>query len=96
MARWISHKCNNCNYSFHGSGIPDALKRGPTHPVVCKGCNKIYDRIVGSDTEENPDLSCEDCGSDEFTKWDYKARKCPRCEEGLMDIADSGMITQAD
>ena len=25
MARWTTHKCNNCDYSFVGSGKPDAL-----------------------------------------------------------------------
>ena len=34
MARWISHKCNTCDFSFTGSGKPDALMRGRTVPVV--------------------------------------------------------------
>ena len=37
-------------------------------------------------TQEKIGLSCYDCGSDEFTKWDYKMKKCPKCidtSEGL-------------
>ena len=43
MARW---KTFNCNYSFKGSGKPDALMKGRTIPVVCKTFISIYDRIV--------------------------------------------------
>ena len=48
MASWRTHKCDSCDYSFVGSGKPDALFKGYTLPVVCSKCNEIYDRIVHS------------------------------------------------
>ena len=48
MATLKTHNCNKCDYSFIGSGKPDALMRGPTIPVVCLKCNEIYDRIIHS------------------------------------------------
>ena len=48
MAELKTHNCNKFNYSFVGSGKPDALMRGPTIPVVCIKCNEIYDRIIHS------------------------------------------------
>jgi len=35
MATWVTHECDSCDYSFLGSGKPDALMRGTTIPAVC-------------------------------------------------------------
>ena len=96
MARWTSHKCNKCDFSFTGSGKPDALMMGPTLPVICKGCNNIYDRIVEVIPKEILDLSCGECGSDEFTQWNYEKKKCPECKEGTIEEDKGGFVIMAD
>lgn len=96
MARWTSHKCNNCDFYFIGSGKPSALMRGPTLPVVCNNCNNIYDRIVEVVSKETLDLSCEECGSDEYTHWDYEKKKCPECKEGTIEEDREGVVIMAD
>ena len=57
MAIWRTHKCNGCEYSFVGSGKPDALMMGPTIPVVCSKCNEIYDRIIESPIDKKLNYS---------------------------------------
>ena len=79
-----------------GSGKPDALMMGPTIPVVCSGCNIIYDRITQSYTGADLDMFCEDCESKEFTSWDYKSKKCPQCKDGIIGESGEGMVILAD
>ena len=69
---------------------------GPTIPVVCSGCNVIYDRITHSPIRAELDRSCEECDSDEFIPWDYKAKKCPQCEDGIIGESDWGVSIMAD
>ena len=95
MARWISYKCNNCNFSFTGSGKPDALMRGKTIPVVCNSCNSIYDRIIEPWTDE-PILWCKTCGAIDYTEWDYQKKSCPKCADGVIGEEEGGTITMAD
>ncbi len=73
MATWVIHECDYCDYSFVGSGKPDALFRGYTLPVVCSKCDEIYDRIIHSPTGEKLDGKCEECGSKKYTEWDYES-----------------------
>ena len=95
MARWILHKCNNCSFSFTGSGKPDALMRGKTIPVVCKNCNAIYDRIIEAWTDE-PIIGCKTCCANDFTEWDYQKKSCPKCVDGVIGEEEGGTITMAD
>ena len=94
MARWISNKCNNCDFSFTGSGKPDALMRGRTIPVVCKTCKSIYDRIIEPWTDE-PLFGCKACGAKDYTEWDYEKKRCPKCADGVIG-EEGGIITMAD
>ena len=68
---------------------------GPTIPVICLGCNVIYDRITHSPIRAELDRSCEDCDSEEFILWDYKAKKCPQCEDGIIGESDWGVSIMA-
>ena len=95
MARWTLHKCNNCDFSFTGSGKPDALMRGKTTPVVCKSCKSIYDRIIEPWTDEPP-LGCKTCGANDYTEWDYQKKSCPKCVDGVIGEEEGGTITMAD
>ena len=95
MARWILHKCNNCDFSFIGSGKPDALMRGKTIPVVCNSCKSIYDRIIEPWTDE-PIPGCKTCGDNDYTKWDCQKKSCPKCVDGVIGEEDGGTITMAD
>ena len=95
MARWISHKCNNCGFSFTGSGKPDAHMRGKTIPVVCNSCSSIYDRIIEPWIDE-PLLGCKTCGDKDYTKWDYQKKSCPKCDDGVIGEEEGGTITMAD
>jgi len=96
MASWKTYNCNSCDYSFVGSGKPDALMRGPTIPVVWLKCNEIYDRIIHSPVGEKLKGKCEECGSKRYIEWDYKAKKCPQCEDGIIDESDEGVLIMAD
>lgn len=95
MARWISHKCNKCDFSFTGSGKPDALMRGKTISVVCNSCKSIYDRIIEPCTDE-PLLGCKTCGDNDYTEWDYQKKSCPKCDDGVIGEEEGGTITMAD
>ena len=95
MARWISHKCDNCDFSFNGSGKPDALMRGKTIPVVCNSCNSIYDRIIEPWTDEPP-FGCKTCSTNDYTEWDYEKKGCPKCVDGVIGEEEGGTITMAD
>ena len=95
MARWLSHICNNCDFSFTGSGKPDALMRGKTIPVVCKSCKSIYDRIIEPWTDE-PLLGCKTCGAKDYAEWDYLKKSCPKCTDGVIGEEEGGTITMAD
>lgn len=88
--------CNSCDYSFVGSGKPDALMMGPTIPVVCLKCNEIYDRIIHSPIGEKLNGKCEECGSKKYTGWDYESKKCPQCKDGIIDESDEGVLIMAD
>ena len=94
MARWISHKCNNCDFSFTGSEKPDALMRGKTILVVCNSCKSIYDRIIEPWTDE-PILGCKTCGDNDYTEWDYQKKSCPKYTDGVIG-EEGGTITMAD
>ena len=96
MASWRTHKCNGCEYSFVGSGKPDALMMGPTIPVVCSKCNEIYDRIIESPIDKKLNYSCEECGSKKYTEWDYKKKKCPHCKNGIIEESKGGQQVMAD
>lgn len=98
MAKWTIHKCNKCDFSFNGSGKPDALMRGKTIPVVCKSCKTIYDRIVEPWTDEVLMFGCKICGAVDYTKWDYEKKKCPKCKQGIINKEERGTrtITLAD
>ena len=96
MATLKTHNCNTCDYFFVGSGKPDALMRGPTIPVICSGCNVIYDRITHSPIGAELDRSCEECDSEEYTEWDYEAKKCPQCKDGIIGESDWGVLIMAD
>jgi|TARA_B110000495_G_scaffold106490_1_gene91985 hypothetical protein len=39
---------------------------------------------------------CEECDSEEFIPWDYKAKKCPQCEDGIIGESDWGVSIMAD
>ena len=90
MARWISYKCNNCDFSFSGSGKPDALMKGRTIPVVCNSCKSVYDRII------EPILGCKTCSINNYTEWDYQKKGCPKCADGVIGEEEDGTITMAD
>ena len=96
MASLKTHNCNKCDYSFVGSGKPDALFKGYTLPVVCTKCNEIYDRIMQSPIGEKLKGKCYECGSKKYIEWDYKAKKCPQCEDGIIDESDEGVLIMAD
>ena len=96
MASLKTHNCNKCDYSFVGSGKPDALMRGPTIPVVCLKCSEIYDRIIHSPIGEKLKGKCEECGSKKYTEWNYKLKKCPQCEDGIIVESDWGVSIMAD
>ena len=95
MARWTSHKCNKCDFSFTGSGKPDALMRGRTIPVVCNSCKSIYDRIIETWTDEPP-LGCKTCEARDYTEWDYEKKSCSKCVDGVIGEEEGGTITMAD
>ena len=46
MARWISHKCNNCDFSFTGSGKLDALMRGEQSQWCVKPANQFMTELL--------------------------------------------------
>ncbi len=46
MASLKTHNCNKCDYSFVGSGKPDALMRGPTIPSLNN--ERVHSRIEGT------------------------------------------------
>ena len=96
MASLRTHNCNRCDYSFVGSGKPDALMRSPTTPVVCLKCNEIYDRIIHSPIGEKLKGKCYECGSKKYIEWDYKTKKCPQCEDGIIDESDEGVLIMVD
>ena len=96
MATLKTHNCNSCDYFFVGSGKPDALMRGPTIPVVCLKCNEIYDRIIHSPIGKKLNEKCYECGSRKYKEWDYEAKKCPQCEDGVIDESDEGVLIMAD
>jgi len=96
MASLKTHNCNKHDYSFVGSGKPDALMRGPTIPVVCLKCSEIYDRIIHSPIGEKLSGKCYECGSKKYIEWDYKVKKCPQCEDGIIDESDEGVLIMAD
>lgn len=70
--------------------------RDPTIPVVCLRCNEIYDRITHSPIGAELDRSFEECDSEEFIPWDYKAKKCPKCKDGIIGESDWGVRIMAD
>ena len=96
MASLKTYNCNKCDYSFVGSGKPDVLIRGPTIPVICLKCNEIYDRIIHSPIGEKLSGKCYECGSKKYIEWDYKVKKCPQCEDGIIDESDEGVLIMAD
>ena len=54
--------------------------------MVCLKCNEIYDRIIYSPIGEGEKLNgkCYECGSKKYIEWDYKAKKCPQCKDGIL------------
>ena len=70
--------------------------RGPTIPVVCLKCNEIYDRIIHSPIGEKLKGKCYECGSKKYIEWDYKAKKCPQCKDGIIGESDEGVLIMAD
>lgn len=95
MAIWILYKCNNCDFSFTGSGKPDAIMRGRTITVVCNSCKSVYDRIIEPWTDE-PILGCKTCSINNYTEWDYQNKSCPKCADGVIREEEGGTITMAD
>jgi hypothetical protein len=96
MASWITFNCNNCDYSFVGSGKPDAVMMGPTIPVVCLKCKEIYDRTIHSPIGKKLNGKCDGCGSKKYKEWDYISKKCPKCTDGIIDESDEGVLIMAD
>jgi hypothetical protein len=96
MATWVTHECDSCDYSFLGSGKPDALMRGTTIPAVCLKCNEIYDRVMQSPIGEKLKGKCEECGSKKYTEWDYESKKCPKCKDGIIGESDEGVLIMVD
>jgi hypothetical protein len=39
---------------------------------------------------------CYECGSKKYIEWDYKVKKCPQCEDGIIDESDEGVLIMAD
>ena len=39
---------------------------------------------------------CEECGSKKYTEWDYEAKKCPQCKDGIIGESDWGVLIMAD
>ena len=85
-----------CHTTSVPVGKPDALMRGPTIPVVCLKCNEIYDRIIHSPIGEKLSGKCYECGSKKYIEWDYKVKKCPQCEDGIIGESDGGVLIMAD
>ena len=58
--------------------------------MVCLKCNEIYDRIIYSPIGEGEKLNgkCYECGSKKYIEWDYKAKKCPQCKDGIIGESD--------
>lgn len=54
--------------------------------------NEFYDRIIHSPIGEKLNGKCYECGSKKYIKWDYKVKKCPRCEDGIIDESDEGVL----
>jgi hypothetical protein len=98
MATWYTYCCNNCTYTVEMSGVPDVLFSGNTIPVVCKKCNGIYDRLTETKgiVVDLENQCCEECGCAEFKLWDYKTKKCTKCDKGKLTIDEDGIITMAD
>ena len=64
--------------------------------MVFARCNEIYDRIIQSPIGEKMDGKCEGFGSKKYTEWDYELKKCPQCEDGIIDESDWGVSIMAD
>ena len=60
--------------------------RGPTIPIVFEGCNEICYRITHSPIGEELERKCEHRGSEEFTPWDYKAKKRHSRNDGIIAV----------
>ena len=39
---------------------------------------------------------CYECGSRKYTEWDYEAKKCPQCKDGIIGESDWGVLIMAD
>ena len=70
--------------------------RGYTLTIECSKCNEIYDRIIHSPIGEKLKGKCEERGSKKYTEWDYESKKCPQCEDGIIDEGDEGILILAD
>ena len=96
MATWYTHKCCNCDFSFHGSGKPDMLMSGYTMPVSCTKCFDISDLLINVINDSLDEFVCCTCENTLYRKWDFESKKCPVCNNGKMVIDEDGPISLAD
>lgn len=97
MATWVDYNCNQCDYVAHVSGCSDVLFMGYTETMVCNDCKELSDYIVKTfEGVKITDFTCEECDNHNITKWNYKTKPCPQCEQGKMKISKGGCITNAD
>ena len=52
----------------------------------------LYTPPIGEKLKGN----CEECGSKKYTEWDFEAKKCPQCEDGIIGESDWGVSIMAD
>ena len=50
-------------------------------------CENLGDKLNGKSYK---------CGSKKYYEWDYKAKKCPQCKDGIIGESDGGVLIMAD
>ena len=55
-----------------------------------------FDRIIHSPIGEKLNGKCYECGNKKYTEWDYKAKKCPQCKDGIINESEGGVLIMAD
>tara|TARA_Y100000385_G_C12879534_1_gene545171 strand:+ start:291 stop:461 length:171 start_codon:yes stop_codon:yes gene_type:complete len=56
----------------------------------------LRDRIIHSPIGEKLNGKYFECGSKKYIEWNFKAKKCPQCEDGIVDESDEGVLIMAD
>ncbi len=88
MGRKIDHACEQCGFSAHVSGKPDAGLLAGTDTIRCTECGALHDRVTevwekGSEENVAPE-PCPACGApgDQALPW-RTGDPCPGCGDPL-------------